>query len=119
MESQNTQNSHGADVLIWLAPMIFAALYALWPTFGLPVFYYVPETRSITLAKPEGVIVMAWFGRVACAGLASAALTFLLARLNPDAPRQLERRAWWLSPAVVIFALLWIVQTEARHWMFH
>jgi hypothetical protein len=103
----------------WTIPLFAGLLYALWPTIGLPVFYYLPETRHILWTPPEDVIAMGWYGRFLLSLLFGVLLGCSLAMAEPHLPRSWSRLGPWAAAVAVGIALAIIAAAELLHGLPH
>ena len=101
----------------WTIPLVFAVLYALWPVLGLPRPYYAPETREIFWSRPDGVVLMGWYGRFMMAALVSLPVGGLLARLARRCPESWQKRGPWIAAAGIAGAMVLTAGYEVVRWM--
>ena len=103
----------------WTIPLSAGLLYALWPILGLPLFYYLPETRQILWSRPEGVIAITWYGRFLLSLLFGVLLGCSLAMAEPRLPRSWNRLGPWAAAVAVGVSLALIAVAEILHGLPH
>ena len=84
--------------------IVFGVLYLVAFYYDLALFRYYPEVRQFHWLRNDGLGgVILWYGWIATAGLASAAIAFAV-------PRNMAERLWpgwaWIIPTAVVVAML-------------
>ena len=92
------------DSRLTIFSMVFGVLYLMAFYYDLALFRYYPEVGEFHWLRHDnlgGVIL--WYGWIATAGLASAALAFAV-------PRNVAERLWpgwaWIIPTATVVAML-------------
>ena len=92
------------DSRLTIFSVVFGILYLVAFYYDLALFRYYPEAREfhwLRLDNLGGVIL--WYGWIATAGLASAAIAYAV-------PRNMAERLWpgwaWIIPTATVIAML-------------
>ena len=92
------------DSRLAIFSIVFGILYLVCFYYDLALFRYYPEAREFHWARNDGLgVVILWYGWIATAALASAAIAFAV-------PRNLAERLWpgwaWIIPTAAVAAML-------------
>ena len=84
--------------------IVFGVLYITAFYFDLALFRYYPAVREFHWMRTDGIgLVVLWYGWIATAALASAAIAFAV-------PRTMAERLWpgwaWIVPTAVVVVML-------------
>jgi hypothetical protein len=84
--------------------IVFGVIYVAAFYFDLALFRYYPAAREFHWTRTDGIgVVILWYGWIATAALASAAIAFAV-------PRTMAERLWsgwaWIVPAAVVVVTL-------------
>ena len=84
--------------------ILFGVFYIVAFYFDLSMFRYYPAAREFHWTRTDGIgVVILWYGWIATAALASAAIAFAV-------PRKMAQRLWpgwaWIVPTAVVVAML-------------
>ena len=84
--------------------IVFGVIYVAAFYFDLALFRYYPAAREFHWTRTDGIgVVILWYGWIATAALASAAIAFAV-------PRTMAERLWsgwaWIVPTAVVLVTL-------------
>ena len=84
--------------------IVFGVIYVAAFYFYLALFRYYPAAREFHWTRTDGIgVVILWYGWIATAALASAAIAFAV-------PRTMAERLWsgwaWIVPTAVVLVTL-------------
>lgn len=84
--------------------IVFGVIYIAAFYFDLALFRYYPAVREFHWVRTDGIgVVILWYGWIATAALASAAIAFAV-------PKTLAERLWpgwaWIVPTAVVIGTL-------------
>jgi hypothetical protein len=84
--------------------MMFGIFYLAAFYYDLALFRYYPEVRQFHFLRNDSLgVVILWYGWIATAALASAAIAFAV-------PRRIADRLWsgwaWIVPTAVVVVML-------------
>jgi len=84
--------------------IVFGVIYVAAFYFDLALFRYYPAAREFHWTRTDGIgVVILWYGWIATAALASAAIAFAV-------PRKMAERLWpgwaWIVPTAVVVVTL-------------
>jgi hypothetical protein len=84
--------------------IVFGVIYVAAFYFDLALFRYYPAAREFHWTRTDGIgVVILWYGWIATAALASAAIAFAV-------PRTMAERLWsgwaWIVPTAVVIVTL-------------
>ena len=84
--------------------IVFGVIYVAAFYFDLALFRYYPAAREFHWTRTDGIgVVILWYGWIATAALASAAIAVAV-------PRKLAERLWpgwaWIIPTAVVVVTL-------------
>ena len=92
------------DSRLTIYSIVFGVLYLVAFHYDLALFRYYPEVRQFHLLRNDGLgVVILWYGWIATAGLASAAIAFAV-------PKSIAERLWpgwaWVIPTAAVVGML-------------
>ena len=92
------------DSRLTVFSIAFGLLYLVAFYYDLALFRYYPEVRQFHWLRNDGLgVVILWYGWIATAGLASAAIAFAV-------PRKMAERLWpgwaWIIPTAAVVGML-------------
>ena len=92
------------DSRLIIFSIMFGVIYLAAFYYDLALFRYYPEVSQFHFLRNDGLgVVILWYGWIATATLASAAIAFAV-------PRKMADRLWsgwaWIIPTVVVVVML-------------
>jgi hypothetical protein len=92
------------DSRLTIFSIVFGVLYLVAFYYDLALFRYYPEVREFHWLRTDGIgVVILWYGWIATAALASAAIALAV-------PRTMAERLWpgwaWIIPTAAVIGML-------------
>ena len=92
------------DSRLTIFSIVFGVLYLVAFYYDLALFRYYPEVREFHWVRHDDLgVVILWYGWIATAALASAAIAYAV-------PRSMAERLWtgwaWIIPTASVVAML-------------